>query len=112
MHKVLIRIYSLSNQPLRSVIVGISGAQLDELRAKIPDQSQWSGTHPNVSKAIIDGITKEETERLASHLGLLPKTDLKFEPFGAFVPSVDETDPSFEMNGKKFWVQSKEGRWP
>ena len=64
-----------------------------------------------MNEAIKDGITKEETERIAFDLELPANTELKFELFGGIPYIVDETrdEPSFESNGKKFWIASEQG---
>ncbi|MGA8655869.1 MAG: hypothetical protein WB586_06940 [Chthoniobacterales bacterium] len=53
---------------------------------------------------------KEETERIAAHLGLPADTKLKFELYASLPHVVDEAKekPSFESSGKKFWINPKQ----
>jgi len=55
-------------------------------------------------EAIKDGITQKETEGIARHLKIPHDTKLKFEAFRGLPASVDHVMPTFEMNGKKFWI--------
>jgi hypothetical protein len=104
-HKIELRIESPSSEKLFGfVVIGIPENQLLELIAKFPD-APFTGQNPKVNEAIKEGITKEEREPIAKHLGLRPNTEFKFE-FQGFLRYLDEAKekPSFESNGKKFWI--------
>jgi hypothetical protein len=104
-HKVELRIESpFSEKLFGSVVIGIPENQFFELIAKFPAIS-FTGQNPKVNEAIKEGITKEERERIAKHLGLRPNTEFKFE-FQGILRYLDEAKekPSFESNGKKLWA--------
>jgi hypothetical protein len=102
-HKVDLSIELASGNPLGSVVVGIPEEQFLELNAKFPPRG-FAGQNPKVNEAIKDSITEEEKNQIAEHLGIR-HTHFTFE-FKAACRFIDEAKekPSFESNGKKFWV--------
>ena len=107
-HKVDLRIEFPAGTPIGNVVVGIPEDQFLELKDKVPDK-EWSGRDPRVNEAIKDGITKEETERIAAHLRLPADTKLtlQFEGMSRYVDEAKEK-PSFESSGKKFWIKLRQ----
>jgi hypothetical protein len=104
-YKIEFRVESLSGEKLFGfVVVGIPENQFLELKAKFPDVG-FKGQNPKVNEAIKEDITKEEkdriTKKLANHSGM----ESKFIPEG-ISRYLDEAreKPSFESNGKKFWI--------
>lgn len=91
-------------KPFGHVVIGIPEKQFLELKARFPDEG-FKGQSPKVDQAIKEGITDNEREQIANHLGLRPNTQLRFE-FQTIVGYVDEAKqkPQFENNGKKFWI--------
>ena len=83
--------------------------QFLKLKAEFPDR-QWSGQDPRVDQAIRDGITEDEKRRIADELGLQPWIEFQFNVRTPGPRYVDETkeNPSFEVNGKKFWIFNTE----
>lgn len=104
-HKIELRLESASSEKLfGSVVIGLLENQFLELIAEFPDV-RFTAQNPKVNEAVKEGITKEESERIAKHLGLRPNTELKFE-FQGMLRHLDEDKekPEFESNGKKFWI--------
>ena len=100
---VQIEIYSSSNKHLCFVSVQIPDDQFLELVTKYPPEG-FAGHNPNLYEAIKDGITQKEPEGIARYLKIPHDTKLKFEVFRGLPEAVDHVMPTFEMNGKKFWI--------
>jgi|SRR5271165_5555233 len=105
-HKLEFLVQPLSGLELYGyVVIRIPEDQFLRLKAEFPDR-QWAGQDPKVNEAIKEGITKEEREEIAKHLKLLPRTEFQIifrTPGPRYVDEAKE-NPSFEMNGKKFWM--------
>ena len=100
---VQIQVYSSSNQFLGFVSVQLPDDQFQEILAKYPPEG-FTGQNRKVNEAIRDGITKEEAERIARHLDLSHDSKLKFELYAGIPQAVDHAKPTFEMDGRKFWI--------
>ena len=100
---VQIQVYAPSNKPLGFVFVQAPDDQFVELVTKYPPEG-FAGHNPNLYEAIKDDITQKETEGIARHLKIPHDTKLKFEVFRGLPEAVDDVMPTFEMNGKKFWI--------
>jgi len=100
---VQIQVYAPSNKPLGFVFVQAPDDQFLELVTKYPPEG-FAGHNPNLYEAIKDGIAQKETEGIARHLKIPHDTKLKFEVFRGLPEAVDHVMPTFEMNGKKFWI--------
>jgi hypothetical protein len=103
-HKIDLVIKALFGGVFGHVVIGIPENQFLELKAKFPDEG-FKGQNPKVNETIKEAITKDERELITKHLGL--PFGIKFEfQFLAICRYIDEANekPSFESNGKKFWV--------
>jgi len=105
-HKIELLVLPLSGfVPLGYVVVGVPEEEMRKLKTEFPDR-QWSGQDPRVNEAIKDGVTDEERKQIAVHLQLRPSDEFKLEfrtPGSRYIDESKEM-PTFEKNGKKFWI--------
>jgi hypothetical protein len=105
-HKLELLVQPLSGLEIYGyVVIGIPEDQFLKLKAEFPDR-QWAGQDPRINEAIKNGVTEDERKQIAVHFELRPWDEFKLEFRTPSPRYVDEAkkNPSFEMNGKKFWI--------